>query len=73
MVEKKVSFFKPYPFEIGQKIRIVGSKRSGDWEVVGLSENKVTLRCPVSGKEFKWTRFCYHMEDKNNVCWPEGK
>jgi len=70
MIEKKVSFFKPYPFEIGQKIRIEGSRRGGDWEVIGFDENKVTLRCPVSGKEFEWARFCYHVEDKDDVVWP---
>ncbi len=71
MTVDKVSFFKPYPFEIGQKIRIDGSRRNGDWEVVGLTDHKVTLRCPVSGKEFEWTRFCYHVEDKTDVTWPE--
>lgn len=70
MLEKNVTIFKPYPFEIGQKIRIEGSRRGGDWEVVGVTENKVTLRCPVSGKEFEWTRFCYHVEDKQNITWP---
>ncbi len=70
MTVKKVTVFKSYPFEIGQKISIDGSRRKGDWEVIGLTENKVTLRCPVSGKEFEWARFCYHVEDKKNVVWP---
>jgi hypothetical protein len=70
MLEKKVTFFKPYPFEIGQKIRIEESKRSGDWEVIGLTDKTVSLRCPVSGREFEWTRFCYLVEDKNNIQWP---
>lgn len=70
MGNPKVSFFKPYPFQVGQKIRIEGSKRNGDWEVVGVSEDKVTLRCPVSGKTFDWARFCYHVQDRENVTWP---
>ena len=71
MIEKKVAFFKPYPFEIGQKIRIEESRRSGDWEVVGIDDTTVTLRCPVSGKEFKWTKFCYQVDEKKNITWPE--
>ncbi len=70
MSKEDVTFFTPYPFQIGQKIRIEGSRRSGDWEVVGLSENKVTLRCPISNKEFQWTNFCYHVEDKKDITWP---
>lgn len=64
-----VSVFKVYPFKEGQKIRIEGSRRSGDWEVVSISDTKVTLRCPISKKEVNWARFCYHIEDKN-MQWP---
>lgn len=66
----KVTIFKSFPLEIGQKIRIEDSPRFGDWEVIGLTEHKVTLKCPVSGKEVTWSRFCYFTEevDKN---WPD--
>ncbi len=64
-----VTLFKQYPFKEGQKIRIEGSKRSGDWEVVSLSETKVKLRCPISKKEVNWDRFCYFLEEKN-IKWP---
>lgn len=67
-----VSVFKPYPFTKGQKIRIEGSKRSGDWEVIDFTENKVTLRCPVSKKEFEWALFCYHVDDEENAEWPRN-
>ncbi len=73
MSNHKVTIFKPYPFEIGQKIRIDGSKRNGDWEVIDLSERKVTLRCPVSHKEVTWDRFCYFAEEKENAPWPMEK
>jgi hypothetical protein len=69
-MEHDVTIFKPYPFKEGQKIRIDGSKRSGDWEVAGLTDTKVTLRCPISKKEFSWNRFCYFVEDKKKQ-WPE--
>ena len=43
-------FLNPTPFVVGQKIRIEGGKRHGDWEVVKVSEAKVGLRCPISGR-----------------------
>ncbi len=57
-------------FQVGQKIRIEGSKRGGDWEVTAIAEHKVTLRCPISNKEFTWNLFCYFAEEKNDSAWP---
>ena len=54
-----VIFFTPYPFTPGQKIRITEGPRRGDWLVIAFDERKLTLRCPISGKEFTWDRFCY--------------
>jgi len=65
-----VVMFRPYPHEIGQKIRIEGGPRAGDWEVVGVSKGKVTLRCPISGREFEWNRFAYFVEEKEDA-WPQ--
>ena len=70
MIVDQVILFEPYPFAMGQKIRITSGHRSGDWEVVGLSDRKVTLRCPVSGREFQWDRFCYLSGSKANEEWP---
>jgi hypothetical protein len=68
-MEEKVTVFKTYLFKKGQKIHIEGSKRSGDWEVVDITDTKVTLRCPISKKEVCWDRFCYFVEDKITI-WP---
>ena len=65
-----VTIFEPYPFEEGQKIRIEGGKRKGDWEVVGVSDAKVRLRCPISNREFEWARFCYTVEVRRGTVWP---
>jgi hypothetical protein len=65
-----VTVFKSYPFRVGQKIRIEGSRRTGDWEVVAISEHKVTLRCPMSHKEFDWARFCYVTDEETDSIWP---
>lgn len=70
MPTHKVALFTPYPFALGQKIRITGGKRGGDWEVFALTDRKVTLRCPISGREFEWDRFCYLLEEKDDEPWP---
>jgi len=70
MALHKVTVFSPYPFQKGQKIRIEGSKRHGDWEVIDINERKIFLRCPISGKEFEWDRFCYFVEEQENAPWP---
>ncbi len=68
-MEDNVTVFKPYLFKTGQKIRIEGSKRGGDWEVIDVTDTKVTLGCPISKKQFTWDRFCYYHEDKH-MKWP---
>ena len=65
----EVAVFKQFPLAEGQKIRIEDGPRRGDWLVIGLNEKKVRLRCPVSGREVEWDRFCYLAE----ICaqeWP---
>ena len=70
MGEETVVVFRPYPFETGQKIYIEAGPRRGDWEVVGVSERKLTLRCPISKREFEWNRFCYFTEEVAGGPWP---
>ena len=70
MAKHKVTMFKPYPFQVGQKIRIEDSTRSGDWEVADVTERKVSLRCPISNKEYTLDRFCYLAEEKDDATWP---
>ncbi len=70
MTTENVTVFQPYPFRVGQKIRIDGGPRGGDWEVVGLTERTVRLRCPVSAREVEWDRFCYSVEENENLEWP---
>ena len=65
-----VSVFEPYPFSVGQKIRIENSPRAGDWEVAAVGEKTVTLRCPISNKTFEWAKFCYLVTEEKNTVWP---
>lgn len=67
-----VLFFKPYPLAVGQKIYIDGGPRKGDWEVIGVSDRKVKLRCPISRKELEWNRFCYFAEKREGEQWPHN-
>ena len=67
---EKIVFFKRYPFAVGQKIHIEDGPRKGDWEVIGLDEKKVHLKCPVSGFIAKWDRFCY-LVDERDALWPD--
>ena len=71
MTQFDVTVFEPYPFQVGQKIRIEGGKRHGDWEVMELTEKSVKLRCPISQREFEWARFCYKVEERKNTIWPK--
>ncbi len=66
-----VTVFSGYSFQVGQKIRIENSRRAGDWEVASVGEHKVTLRCPISGKEFEWTNFCYLVSEEKDAAWPK--
>ncbi len=70
MARHRVVIFRPYPFQIGQKINIEDGPRNGDWEVIHVSERKVKLRCPVSQREFEWDRFCYFVDEREGVLWP---
>jgi len=70
MGESAVIIFRPYPFEVGQKVYIEDGPRQGDWEVVAVSDRKVTLRCPFSKREFAWNRFCYFAETREDIPWP---
>ena len=70
MKTNKVVFFEPYPFRIGQKINIKKGPRKGDWEVIGVNDKKVKLRCPVSLRKYEWSIFCYFTEERSSVEWP---
>ena len=70
-MDHEVTVFKAYPFIQGQKIRIEDSPRSGDWEVIKVTEHKVTLQCPISKRQMVWNRFCYLAEEKI-TSWPQA-
>jgi hypothetical protein len=69
MAKHRVTFFRQAAFEPGQKVHIEDGPRRGDWEVVAADAKTVTLRCPLSGREFQWQRFCY-LTDEREAEWP---
>jgi len=71
MAAHKVTLFRPYPFRIGQKIHIEEGPRKGDWEVIGISDRKIKLKCPVSLREFDWNQFCYYVDELEVAEWPQ--
>ncbi len=68
--ECKVTFFRACPLKQGQKIRIEDSRLAGDWEVIDFTPLKVTLRCPVSGKELIKDRMFFFTQEKQTK-WPD--
>lgn len=61
----KVRCFTPCDFSVGEMIYIDDGKRKGDWRVVAFDDKTVTLRCPMSGREFSWSRFCYQVGERD--------
>ncbi|NQT50445.1 hypothetical protein HQ576_00250 [bacterium] len=70
MATHRVTFLRQAPFEPGQKLRIEDGPRKGDWEVVAADDKDVALRCPMSGREFTWKRFCTQADERDGVEWP---
>jgi hypothetical protein len=64
--------FRSYPLQVGQKIFIEDGPRRGDWEVIDVTDRKVSFRCPISHREFTWDRFCYFVEKQENSPWPHS-
>jgi hypothetical protein len=38
---------------------------------MGVTERKVRLRCPITNREFEWDRFCYAVEGREDLEWPQ--
>ena len=70
MAKHRVTFLRQYPFTPGQRIHVLDGPRRGDWEIVAADEKTVRVRCPISGREFEWKRFCHLVEERDEVEWP---
>lgn len=70
MSQHDVYLFRLFPLEVGQKIHIESGVFRGDWEVVSVSERKVRLKCPVSGREIERDHFLAFVTHQRGVAWP---
>ncbi len=71
MSQDDVYLFRPFPLDVGHKIHIEGGVFRGDWEVVGVGERKVRLRCPVSGREVERDHFLAFVSLRKGTEWPK--
>jgi hypothetical protein len=65
-----VLILRPYPVRVGQKITIEAGPRRGDWEIIGVGDRKLRLRCPISRKELDCDWFCYVVTEAAGIPWP---
>jgi len=65
-----VLVLRPYPVQVGQKITIEAGPRRGDWEIIGVSDRKLRLRCPISHRELECDWFCYVVTEATGIPWP---
>ncbi len=70
MAEQEVIFFKEYPLSAGQRIHIEDGPRRGDWLVIGVTDKKIQLRCPVSGREVEWEKIFCLVSVSSGTEWP---
>ena len=68
--EDTVLILRPYPVRVGQKITIDSGPRRGDWEIIGVGDRKLRLRCPISHKELDSDWFCYVVTEAAGIPWP---
>lgn len=73
MAEHEVIIFKEYQLKVGQKIHIDDGFRRGDWLVIGSSERKIQLRCPVSGAEIECDKTFFFTEKRRQPEWPASQ
>jgi hypothetical protein len=68
----RVLILRPYPVHVGQKLFIEAGPRRGDWEVIGVGDRQIRLRCPVSHKEIDCDWFCYVVTEATDRPWPQA-
>ena len=48
--------FKLYPFTVGQRIIRQRGDKMEDWDVIEVTDDKVTVKCPFHGDILTWKR-----------------
>ena len=60
----------PYSVRVGQKLTIEAGPRRGDREIIGVGDQWLRLRCPISHQELDCDWFCYVMTEAAGISWP---
>lgn len=48
MAERELRRFRRSPVKVGEKIWLEDGPRQGEWEVMAVEDDKITLRCPIA-------------------------
>jgi len=52
----RTTIFEPYPFRVGERIKRRRKGKLEDWDVIAVSDDEVTVKCPFHGMELTWKR-----------------
>ncbi len=61
-MSKQPTIFEPYQFTIGERILRRRKGKLEDWDVIALSDDDVTVKCPFHGMELTWKRNHFWLE-----------
>ena len=50
------TIFEPYRFTVGERILRRRKEKLEDWDVIAVSDDEVTVKCPIHGMELTWKR-----------------
>ena len=50
----KPTIFEPYQFTIGERILRRRKGKLEDWDVIAISDDEITVKCPFHGMELTW-------------------
>jgi len=59
------TIFEPYPFRVGERIQRRRKGKLEDWDVIAVSADEVTVKCPFHGMELTWQRSHFWTTEKN--------
>ena len=52
----RTTIFEPYPFRVGERIKRRRKGKLEDWDVIAVTDDEVTVKCPFHGMELTWKR-----------------
>ena len=48
MSQRELKRFRRTPLKVGERIWLEDGPEQGEWEVMSVEEDKITLRCPIA-------------------------